>query len=160
MIRILVAALVACSAPAAPPAGPAPVAKRAREVPMSEPAEYDIDRISRSAGEAIFVRTGIGDPYRTGVPYPIFLALMRAFPQTFGTDTQALAQRFGFVARAPDPAQDDADLRAGLPLGMHLTTDPITTVPFVVTNCALCHAEKLRWQGGEALIVGLANKRV
>ena len=35
---------------------------------------------------------------------------------------------------------------------MHLTIDPITGVPFVVTNCALCHAERLRWQGGEALV--------
>ena len=43
---------------------------------------------------------------------------------------------------------------------MHLTIDPITTVPFVVTNCALCHTERLRWPGGEAIIVGLGNKRV
>jgi len=153
------AALVACSAPAPTPAQPA-VAKRVVDVPMSEPAEYDIDRISRAAGEAIFTRTGIGDPYRAGVPYPIFLALLRAFPQTFGADTSALAQKFGFVARAADPASEDADVRAGLPIGMHLTTDPITNVPFVVTNCSLCHTERLRWPGGETLVVGLGNKRV
>jgi mono/diheme cytochrome c family protein len=127
---------------------------------MSEPAEYDIDRITRAAGEAIFARTGIGDPYRTGVPYPIFLALLRAFPKTFGADTQQLATKFGFVARAADPKSDDADARAGLPVGMHLTKDPITTVPFVVTNCALCHTERVRWAGGETTIVGLGNKRV
>src|SRR5262245_13712630 len=103
---------------------------------MSEPAEYDIPRISRAAGEAIFSRTGIGDPYRTGVPYPIFLALLRAFPETFGATTGELAQRFGFVARASDAKSDDPDVRAGLPIGMHLTKDPITTVPFVVTSCA------------------------
>ncbi|HEY5925310.1 MAG TPA: hypothetical protein VIV11_26685 [Kofleriaceae bacterium] len=160
MRRMLLVALVgACSAPAVEPAAPV-VAKRAPELPMSEPAEYDIDRISRGAGEAIFTRIGIGDPYRTGVPYPIFVALLRAFPQTFGADTQQLSHKFGFVARAADPASDDADLRAGLPIGMHLTTDPITMVPFVVTNCSLCHTERLRWPGGEALIVGLANKRV
>jgi hypothetical protein len=33
-------------------------------------------------------------------------------------------------------------------------------VPFVVHNCALCHAERVRWPGGEALVVGLGNKRV
>jgi mono/diheme cytochrome c family protein len=152
-------ALVACAAPRtdAPAAAPA---RRTVETPMSEPAEYDIDRISRAAGEAIFMRTGIGDPYKTGIPYPIFLALLRAFPQTLGDSTDALATRFGFLARAADPASDDADVRAGLPLGMHLTIDPITTVPFVVTNCALCHAERLRWDKGEALVIGLANKRV
>jgi mono/diheme cytochrome c family protein len=152
--------LAACAAPAAIPTTPAPPAKRAPELPMSEPAEYDIDRITRAAGEAIFVRTGIGDPYRTGVPYPIFLALMRAFPETFGADTQALANKFGFVARAADPKSDDADVRAGLPVGMHLTTDPITTVPFVVTNCALCHTERVKWANGETTITGLGNKRV
>ncbi len=127
---------------------------------MSEPAEYDIDRVSRAAGEAIFSRTGIGDPYKTGLPYPVFLALLRAFPQTFGADTQALATKFGFVPRAADASSEDADVRAGLPIGMHLTVDPITTVPFVVTNCGLCHTERLRWSGGEATIVGLGNKRV
>lgn len=127
---------------------------------MSDPAEYDIPRITRDAGQTIFERTGLGDPYRTGVPYPVFLALLAAFPDRFGATPTELADKFGFVARAPDPASKDPDVRAGLPIGMHLTTDPITNVQFVVTSCALCHAEKLRWNGGEAVIVGLGNKRV
>jgi mono/diheme cytochrome c family protein len=127
---------------------------------MSDPEEYAIPRISRDAGKAIFERTGIGDPYRTGVPYPVFVALLRAYPGELGGTTDALAARFGFIARAADRASTDADERAGLPFGMHLTTDPLTGVAFVMTNCALCHAEKLRWPGGEALVVGLGNKRV
>jgi mono/diheme cytochrome c family protein len=151
--------LFACGGtPAAPPA-PA-VARPQPDVLMPDPAEYAIDRVSRDAGEAIFLRTGIGDPYRTGLPYPVFLALLRAYPDVFGATPQELAARFGFVPRAADPASDDLDVREGLPLGMHLTVDPITEVPFVVTSCALCHAEQLRWPGGEALIVGLGNKRV
>src|SRR5439155_21205270 len=71
-------------------------------------------------------------------------------------DTQELAHKFGFIARAPNPAAQDLDEREGLPVGMHLTTDPITGVPFVVTNCTLCHAEKV----GDRVIVGLGNKRV
>ena len=43
---------------------------------------------------------------------------------------------------------------------MHLTTDPLTGVAFLVTSCSLCHAERVRWPGGEALVVGLGNKRV
>jgi hypothetical protein len=135
--------IAACSAPAATPA--VAVVPKQPDVPMSDPFEYGIDRISREAGEAIFAKTGIGDPYRTGVPYPIFLALMRGYPQTFGKNTQELAQKFGFIAQGDD-----------LPVGMHLTTDPITGVPFVVTNCTLCHAEKV----GDKIVVGLGNKRV
>jgi hypothetical protein len=158
MKRLVLLLLVACgsSAPPTAPAGKPP----ALAIPLSDPHEYAIDRISREAGKAIFERTGIGDPYRTGVPYPIFLALLAAFPDQFGDDTEALAGKFGLIPRAPDPKSEDPDVRAGLPVGMHLTTDPITGVPFVVNNCALCHAEKLRWSGGEALIVGLGNKRV
>ena len=67
---------------------------------MSDPDEYSIDRISREAGEKIFVKTGIGDPYRTGIPYPIFLALERAYPDLLGGTTDKLADRFGFKLKA------------------------------------------------------------
>ena len=127
---------------------------------MSDPAEYTIDRISRDAGQAIFERTGIGDPYRTGVPYPVFLALQRAYPDLLGKDPQDLAHKFGFVSRAAEPAAVDLDAREGLPIGLHLTIDPLTGVAFLMTACAACHAERVRWTGGEALIVGLGNKRV
>jgi hypothetical protein len=156
-LLLLLAAACAGSppAPVTPPPPPRPV-----EVPLSDPAEYAIERITRDAGRAIFERTGIGDPYRTGIPYPIFLALLDGFPATLGASAAELAERFGFVARAPDPASADLDVREGLPVGMHLTVDPITGVPFVVNSCALCHAERLRWPGGEALVFGVGNKRV
>jgi mono/diheme cytochrome c family protein len=127
---------------------------------MSEPAEYEIATPSREAGEAIFTRTGIGDPYRTGVPYPMWLTLMRVYPDQFGANPRELAAKFGFIARAPKPSSPDLDEREGLPVGMHLTIDPITGAAFVVTSCALCHAERVHWRGGEAFVIGLANKRV
>lgn len=127
---------------------------------MSDPAEYAIDHVSRAAGRAIFTSTGLGDPYRVGIPYPIFLALERGYPALFGADHRALADKFGFLARAPDPTSDDRDVREGLPVGLHLTDDPITGVPFVVHNCTMCHAERVAWPGGEALVIGLGNKRV
>jgi mono/diheme cytochrome c family protein len=154
---VLVAACAAgAPRPAADPPAPAPpVPARTVDVPISDPAEYAIDRVSRDAGERIFATTGIGDPYRTGLAYPIFVAMMAGFPGVLGADTAQLADRFGFVPRAADPASADADVRAGLPVGMHLTTDPMTGVGFVVTSCALCHAAKV----GDALVVGLANRR-
>jgi mono/diheme cytochrome c family protein len=160
--RVVIGIAIALAACRRGPAEPvtAPIGAAQPELPMSDPAEYGIDRISRDAGEAIFARTGIGDPYRTGVPYPVFLALQRAYPAILGADPQALAERFGFIARAPDPTSADLDRREGLPVGLHLTIDPITGVPFLVTACAACHAERLRWPGGEALVIGLGNKRV
>src|SRR5437660_12303767 len=92
---VIVLAVVGCSAapmpatPATPAMQPLPKPQpAAASVPMSDPFEYEIKKVSRDAGKAIFTRTGIGDPYRTGVPYPIFLALERAFPETFGASTQ------------------------------------------------------------------------
>jgi hypothetical protein len=157
-LSLLLVLVAACGAAAVPTSTPAPA--KSVEPPISDPAEYTIERISRDAGQRIFERTGIGDPYRTGIAYPMFLALLRAYPDVLAPDSGALADRFGFVARARDAHSDDPDVRAGLPLGMHLTIDPITGVPFVVTSCALCHAERLRWPGGEATIIGLGNKRV
>jgi cytochrome c5 len=157
-IRLILSLAVGCG-PMSPATSNSPRARQS-DVPMSDPAEYSIDRISREAGKTIFERTGIGDPYMTGVPYPVFLALLALYPDRFGTNTEELANKFGFIARAPDPKSEDADVRAGLPIGMHLTTDPLTNVQMVVTSCSLCHAEKLRWDGGEALIFGLGNKRV
>jgi len=127
---------------------------------MSDPAEYAIDSISREAGKIIFERSGIGDPYKTGIPYAFFLGLQRAYPRILGANPESLSGRFGFVSRTPAPSSPDADLREGLPIGMHLTTDPLTGVAFLVTSCAVCHADRLRWPGGEALVVGLGNKRV
>src|SRR3954468_2976236 len=156
-----VVAITACGSSrhgAAPPAPP-PL-RPAAVIPMSDPAEYAIDRISRDAGQAIFERTGIGDPYRTGMPYPVFLALQRAYPDLLGASPEALAPKFGFVARAADPSSADLDRREGLPIGLHLTTDPMTGVPFLMTACAACHAEHLRWNGGDAVVIGLGNKRI
>ncbi len=157
--------LAACAArapePAAVPApAPAPAAPSAL---MSDPAEYAIDHVSESAGEAIFARTGVGDPYRTGLPYPVFLALLAAYPAELGETTAAFAARFGFIPHPPAAAgagADDLDAREGLPVGMHLTVDPNTRVAFVMTSCALCHAEVVRWPGGEKLVMGLGNKRI
>src|SRR4026208_1475121 len=78
-----------CSRTPAGPESTKPV-QRAPAGPMSESAEYAIDHVSRDAGEDIFVRTGIGDPYRTGVPSPIFLALLRGSPDLIGPAPQAL----------------------------------------------------------------------
>ncbi len=126
---------------------------------MSDPPEYAIDHVSEDAGEKIFTRTGVGDPYRTGLPYPVFLALLAAYPDELGGTIPAFVARFGLTPR-PAGGEGDRDAAEGLPVGMHLTTDPITSVPFLMTSCALCHAEVVRWPGGERLVVGIGSKRI
>lgn len=159
----LLAAAVAGACSSGRPAAVAPTQPPAQisvDTMVSDPAEYHIDRPSEEAGEAIFTRTGIGDPYRTGLPYPVFLALLELHPELLGSNPKEMADRFGFTARAPDPASPDRDVREGLPYGLHLTDDPNTRVPFVVHNCALCHSEQVRWPGGEKVVIGLGNRRI
>lgn len=127
---------------------------------MSSPSEYDIDRISANSGKSIFEKTGIGDPYKTGIPYAFFLAMERAYPEIWGANWTQRSATFGFVDRTPEPSSEDLDKRFGLPIGMHLTTDPITGVEFLVTNCSLCHAERVRTQKGDEIVYGLGNKRI
>ena len=98
-MRRLLVLLAACGS-APPPVEAPPAGKRALDVPLSEPAEYDIDRISRDAGERIFTVTGVGDPYRTGIPYPMFLALLRQFPQVF-LGVTAHGGLLGYPCRRP-----------------------------------------------------------
>ncbi len=161
LVHALPLALVACAAPARVPPSVATTDSAPPAALMSDPAEYAIEHVSEAAGEAIFARTGVGDPYRTGIPYPIFLALLAAYPDELGATTAAFVERFGFLPRpASGDGDDDRDGRERLPIGMHLTTDPNTGVPFVVTNCALCHSEIVRWPGGERLVWGIGNKRL
>ena len=89
----------------------------------------------------------------------MFLALLDAYPDVFGANLEQLADKFGFLRHVP-ALGDDLDRHERVPVGMHLTVDPITGVPFLVNNCSLCHAERVRWSGGEALVIGLGNKRV
>jgi hypothetical protein len=127
---------------------------------VSDPVEYRIERPTEEAGQAIFTRTGIGDPYRTGMPYPVFLALLELHPELLGATPKEMADRFGFTQRAADPSSDDRDAREGLPYGLHLTDDPNTRVPFVVHNCGLCHTGTVRWPGGEKVVVGMGNRYI
>lgn len=122
---------------------------------MSSPAEYAARDISAEAGAAYFLETGGGDPYAAGLAYPIFLAMMEMFPEELGRDWNELAEKFGFI---PDPGAK-GDPKAP-PIGFHLTIDPNTNVPWVVVNCQLCHADRLRLPTGDKIVAGLGSKRV
>jgi hypothetical protein len=121
----------------------------------SDPLEYRERPVSRAAGEAYFSETGLGDPYSAGFPYPIFLALMKAYPEDLGADWTAFRAKFGALRR-----EDALGDEAALPVGFHLTTDPNTQVAFMMNNCELCHAERLRLPRGDIFVPGLGNKRM
>ncbi len=145
--------LAAACAPAAPsPSAPASSGARADVAPtLSDPDEYRDPVVSVAMGEKVFATIGGGDPYGTGMAYPVWLALLTMFPSELGGDVPHFAERFGMIV---DPA------RGELPLGLHLTTDPNTRVPFVVANCQLCHAERLRLPGGDRIVSGLGSVHV
>jgi len=100
-ILALVAA-AACSSAQRPAATEANAPTAKDDVTWSDPTEYHVDRATESAGETIFEHTGIGDPYRTGLAYPIFLGLLRMYPDKLGETPAAMAAKFGFVDREPD----------------------------------------------------------
>ncbi len=140
---------------AAPQPAAAPKAEAEKGL-ISEPAEYRQRPLSAAAGALTFSKHGIGDPYGAGIAYPLWLALLQAYPKELGGSVEGFRKKFGFLKSpyaAPDP--DTA-----VPLGFHLTVDPNTKVSFVVMNCAACHAEVLRLPGGDKLVMGMGNKRV
>ena len=161
-VSVFVSVAIACGCGTTPTSATNPsVAPGSSSEILSNPHEYDIDRISANSGKTIFETIGIGDPYRTGIPYAFFLAMERAYPEIWGANWTQRSARFGFVDRTPDPTSADLDKRFGVPVGMHLTTDPLTGVAFLVTSCALCHAERVPTATGAGEVVfGLANKRV
>jgi len=144
------AALLAACAPA-PIATQSPTAPVDRAPTVSDPDEYHDRGISAALGEEYFSRLGGGDPYATGMAYPVWLALVERFPAELGGDVAHLAERFGFLV---DPARPE------LPVGFHLTIDPNTRVPFVVANCQMCHAERLRLADGDKVVSGLGSVHV
>jgi len=122
---------------------------------MSNPVEYAERPISAEAGEEYFLRTGGGDPYAAGMAYPVFLALMEAYPGELGRDWAEFADKFGMI---PDPAAK-GDPHAP-PIGFHLTTDPNSKVPWLVGTCTMCHSERIRLATGDLVVPGLGNKSV
>jgi mono/diheme cytochrome c family protein len=142
-------AIAACgpSSVAKTTSAPSPVVAAA---PVSDPEEYRDHGISAAAGERYFGVLGGGDPYATGIAYPVWLALLESYP-ALGGSVPGFADRFGFL---PDPSQHD------VPLGFHLTVDPNTHVAFVMMNCQLCHAERLRLPDGDHVVSGLGSTRV
>lgn len=142
---------------------PKPVesAERATSAPvgdaptMSNPVEYADRPISAQAGEEYFLHTGGGDPYATGMAYPVFLALMEAYPEELGRDWTEFSEKFGTI---PDPAAKGAPHAP--PIGFHLTIDPNTQVPWLVANCTFCHTERIHLPTGDLVVPGLGNKSV
>jgi hypothetical protein len=153
----LVATAIACGPSVTPAPASASSPASAAATVLSDPPEYQDHPISASAGEKYFGETGLGDPYAAGLPYPVLLAMMRAFPDDLGADWAAFCAKFGALPR--DRAQGGGD-DAAVPVGFHLTTDPFTKVAFVMNNCELCHAERLRLPQGDVFVPGLGNKRI
>src|SRR5580700_6404541 len=143
------AALACASGPVAPPA-PAAVSAPA-PAPVSDPEEYHDHGLSAAAGESYFRQLGGGDPYATGIAYPVWLALVEGFAGELGGDVPAFARKFGLLVDAS---------QGSLPVGLHVTTDPNTRVPFVVMNCQLCHAERLHLPAGDRVVSGLGSTHV
>jgi mono/diheme cytochrome c family protein len=151
-LALAIAALAPACAPTPTPAlASSPAPSPAPAPTVSDPAEYQDHGISAAAGESYFARLGGGDPYATGLAYPVWLALIEGFPAEMGGDLARFAEKFGLLVDGPP---------GSLPVGFHVTTDPNTRVPFVVMNCELCHAERLHLPAGDRIVPGLGSTHV
>jgi hypothetical protein len=134
-----------------------PNAYRVQGELMPSPAEYNYVPLSAEAGAKTFAKNGMGDPYGAGIAYPLWLAMLAAYPEELGGSVEGFRTKFGFLK--PENT-DPADKDNALPVGFHLTEDPLTHVSFVMMNCSACHAEEIRTPAGRNVVIGLGNKRV
>ena len=81
-------------------------------------------------------------------------------PRRPGRDPASVRRSLRLHPSGGRPESSDRDEREGLPIGLHLTDDPNTHVPFVVHSCALCHSQIVKWPGGEKLVIGLGNRKL
>ena len=151
LAAVAVGAACAPSPPATLPAVASNAGSGGRAPLFSDPEEYRDQGISAAMGAKYFGTLGGGDPYATGMAYPVWLAMVESFPSEMGGTIARFADRFGLLV---DPSQGE------LPVGFHLTVDPYTRVPFVVANCQLCHAERLRLPDGDHIVSGLGSNHV
>ncbi len=119
---------------------------------MSNPREYAPQQISAEAGKEYFTHTGGGDPYATGMSYPVFLALMELYPNELGKDWNEFEEKFGFLP--PPEAKGDPSV---VPIGFHVTTDPNSEVPWLVGNCTMCHTGRVHLESGDIYVTGMGN---
>ena len=66
---------------------------------MSDPEEYRDHGISVAMGETYFSTLGGGDPYATGMAYPVWLGLVAMFPSELGGDVAGFADALRHARR-------------------------------------------------------------
>ena len=117
-------ALAACAHSAAGVAAATTTCRdRAAQIPMSDPAEYgDRARLARCGRGHLHAHRRRRSVQDRRAGYPIFVAPRAGLSRICSVaPVAASADRFGFVARAADPASDDPDLRGAA--GRHAPDD-------------------------------------
>lgn len=86
-------------------------------------------------GRDYYYYESLGQPFNTGIPYSLWLAMMRKYPAELGATWGEVEKNFGLVR--------DASKSDGLPVGFSITQEPLTDSPFLMTNCSLCHTAEI-----------------
>lgn len=109
---------------------------------------FQREKVSKEKGFEYFHEGALGQPLRTGIPYGLWLALMKKYPDSLGENWNQISEKFGLVQ---DPAKKD-----GLPVGFSLVDDRLSKTKFLMTNCSLCHTAKIE----DKLIYGLGARNL
>lgn len=99
---------------------------------------FQAEKITKEKGFEYFHEKALGQPFKTGIPYALWLALMKKYPDILGGNWDQLAEKFGLVQ---DPSKRD-----GLPVGFVFETERLSRTRFLMTNCSLCHTAKINDQ--------------
>lgn len=105
-------------------------------------------RVSAEMGNQLFHSRALGSPYTTGVPYALWLAMMKRYPEELGSNWKEFRDKFGLIE---DPSHPE-----GLPVGFVLYDTKATATRFLMTNCSACHTGEINGQ----VINGLGSRNI
>lgn len=82
-------------------------------------------------GRDYYYYESLGQTLKTGMPYSLWLAVMKEYSKELGGNWNEFEKKFGLL--------HDANKPDGLPVGFSVTNEPWTNSQFLMTNCSLCH---------------------
>jgi len=93
------------------------------------------EAISAERGRYYYQEASLGQPLKVSIPYSLWLAMMKRYPQLLGSTWRELSSKYGLI-------QENIG-QGSLPVGFSIKLNRLTNTQFIMTNCSLCHTAKI-----------------